>query len=248
MLTKIKFFFEVTLFSNVCFCFSTFHKTNQNLVDGLIKQGVIKSDEVASVMRSVDRGDFVSSSMSYVDSPQPIGFHATISAPHMHAFALEYLKDHLKTGKKALDVGSGSGYLTVCIAKMMNTPGSVAYGIEHIPELVKTSLENIKNSSHKELLSEGRVVILEGDGRLGLKEFAPYDAIHVGAGADKFPQELLDQLAYGGRMLIPVGKFGEQEYLMIDKDKDGKIHKKTVLNVRYVPLTDKEKQLHGFYL
>jgi len=88
MLTKIKFFFEVTLFSNVCFCFSTFHKTNQNLVDSLIKQGVIKSDEVASVMRSVDRGDFVSSSMSYVDSPQPIGFHATISAPHMHAFAL----------------------------------------------------------------------------------------------------------------------------------------------------------------
>jgi len=73
---------------------------------------------------------------------------------------------------------------------------------------------NINSSSHKELLSEGRVVILEGDGRLGLKEFAPYDAIHVGAGrispysifknipgADKFPQELLDQLACGGRMV-----------------------------------------------
>lgn len=97
-------------------------------------------------------------------------------------------------GTKSLDIGSGSGYLTVCFAKMMNQPGAVAYGIEHIPELVEASKRNIEKyinrmsfiniarSDDKDLLNSGKVVIVEGDGRLGLKEHAPFDAIHVGAG------------------------------------------------------------------
>jgi protein-L-isoaspartate(D-aspartate) O-methyltransferase len=69
-------------------------------------------------MQGIDRGDFTSYS-PYVDSPQGIGYSATISAPHMHAFALEYFRDHLKVAKKVLDVGSGSGYLTLAFAKMI---------------------------------------------------------------------------------------------------------------------------------
>ena len=95
--------------------------------------------------------------------PQRIGYNATISAPHMHAFALviaqynenscntecisyvkEFLKDQLKTAKRCLDVGSGSGYLTLAFAKLMEQPDAVAYGIEHIPGLVKDSITNIE--------------------------------------------------------------------------------------------------------
>ena len=86
---------------------------NSKMVDQLVKEKVIKSDLVRSVMKSVDRGDFIPgpSYISYADSPQSIKYRATISAPHMHAYALEYLKDHFKQGGACLDVGSGSGYL-----------------------------------------------------------------------------------------------------------------------------------------
>lgn len=98
----------------------------------------------------------------------------------MHAYALEYLKDCLKPGNRVLDVGSGSGYLTVAFSKMMDDEG-VVVGVEHIPELVTASIENI-SKSHKNLLEEKKIVIIERDGRLGAEEHAPYDCIHVGAG------------------------------------------------------------------
>lgn len=85
---------------------------NSDLIDVLLAEGVIKSEEVEKAMREVDRGDFVPSDESaYMDRPQSIGNGATISAPHMHAHALELLKDYFKEGGKVLDVGSGSGIL-----------------------------------------------------------------------------------------------------------------------------------------
>jgi protein-L-isoaspartate(D-aspartate) O-methyltransferase len=214
---------------------------NLSLVNHLIKQKIVTSQAVADCMASVDRG-YYSSENPYADKPQGIGYMATISAPHMHAYALELLRDHLANGSRVLDVGSGSGYLTVCFAKMMNDPKGVVYGIEHIPELVKLSIANVKKSPDADLLTSGRVVLKEGDGRKGMKEFAPFDAIHVGAAAEKLPQELVDQLAKGGRMVIPVGKHGEQDFLIVDKDKNGQIRVNKALGVTYVPLTDKEMQ------
>eukprot|EP01138_Halocafeteria_seosinensis_P007178 gb/GECG01007341.1/.p1 GENE.gb/GECG01007341.1/~~gb/GECG01007341.1/.p1 ORF type:complete len:164 (+),score=15.05 gb/GECG01007341.1/:1-492(+) len=93
-------------------------RSNSELVNNLFRAKIISKERVKNAMLAVDRGDFVSS-QAYTDSPQPIGVGATISAPHMHAYALELLEHKLKSGARALDVGSGSGYLTVAFAKMV---------------------------------------------------------------------------------------------------------------------------------
>jgi protein-L-isoaspartate(D-aspartate) O-methyltransferase len=83
----------------------------KGLIKKLISRGILKSKKVGDVMLQVDRGDFTDKKYAYMDSAQDMGCGATISAPHMHAYALELLKDHLKPGGRSLDVGSGSGYL-----------------------------------------------------------------------------------------------------------------------------------------
>ena len=135
-------------------------------------------------MLQVDRGNFVDHN-SYTDAPQGIGYSVTISAPHMvyknsiilcifavkivfqHAHALEILSDHLSEGKRALDVGSGSGYLTACMAIMVGASGK-AVGIDHIPELVNKSMDNIRKD-HKlaNLMLSGQLSLVTGDGRKG---------------------------------------------------------------------------------
>lgn len=95
-------------------------KTHPELVNNLYKKGIIKSQRVFDVLLATDRGHYIKY-FPYMDSPQSIGYKATISAPHMHAHALELLKDQLVEGAKALDVGSGSGYLTACFARMVSS-------------------------------------------------------------------------------------------------------------------------------
>lgn len=104
----------------------------------LVSKGVIKNPNVARIMEQVDR-KFYAPSFPYQDRPQGIGYGATISAPHMHAYALEYLYDKLKTAKYTLDVGSGTGYLTAAMALIVPKDSKV-FGIEHVPELVKQSI------------------------------------------------------------------------------------------------------------
>lgn len=214
--------------------------SNAGLVANLKKASLFTDPRVEQAMLAVDRGDFTPSH-PYEDSPQGIGYGATISAPHMHAAALEYLKNHLVEGAYALDVGSGSGYLAVCMAKMVGRTGKVV-GVEHISQLVELSINNTRKH-HADMLDSGQLVLVEGDGRLGYKADRQYNAIHVGAAAEKIPDALIEQLAEGGRMMIPVGpNRGDQVFLQVDKI-NGQIHKKVIHGVIYVPLTSKEKQL-----
>ena len=125
--------------------FNYSYHSMKELCDHLKKKGYITNNRVYDAMMKVDRKDF-SLFSPYEDRPQPINYNVTISAPHMHAYCLEALKDHLVEGGRALDVGFGSGYLTVAMSKMMGDKG-VAVGIEHIQELCDFAKKNISKTS-----------------------------------------------------------------------------------------------------
>lgn len=104
---------------------------HQELVATLVKEGILKSKDAIKAMLAVDR-KYYAPKYAYQDSPQSLGYGATISAPHMHAYALEHLADKLVTAKNVLDVGSGTGYLTAAMA-IITPPNCKVYGIEHVP-------------------------------------------------------------------------------------------------------------------
>ena len=212
------------------------------LVNDLCNKNIIKSTTVKNAMIQVDRACYIQQN-PYMDRPQRLAFNTTISAPHMHAHALELLKDHLQPGMRALDVGCGSGYLTACMGLMVGNMGTVV-GIDHIEGLVDLTKTNMIKDEKEDLLISGQLTLVVGDGRRGWADGAPYDAIHVGAASPTLPQYLVNQLANGGRMIIPVGPAGgNQTYVQVDKDHIGRVTKTNLFGVRYVPLTDKSEQL-----
>jgi len=188
-------------------------------------------------MKSTDRGKYCRFAQdAYFDSPQLIGHNVTISAPHMHAYCLELLKDFLKPGARVLDVGSGSGYLTACLARMVGPKGKVV-GIDVIPELVEFSKNNVNNDDFK-LLSEGQIEFKVKDGWKGDPDNAPFDCIHVGAAAATVPKPLLQQLKDGGRLVIPEGT--ENQSLNVYDKIGSEIKMTQMMGVRYVPLVKTE--------
>lgn len=215
--------------------------TNNELINNLKECNIIKSERVANAMKAVDRANFIKIE-PYFDQPQYIGHGATISAPHMHALALQQLEDVICTKKediKILDVGCGSGYLTAVFARL--NPAAKVIGIDVIEELVLLSKNNIEKEDI-DLFKYDRLSLHHQDGWKGWQEDQPYDAIHVGAAAIELPLVLLDQLKIGGRMIIPVGPEREtQKLIQVDRLCDkGTFNEQYITKdltlVQYVPL------------
>ncbi|KDQ11250.1 hypothetical protein BOTBODRAFT_57565 [Botryobasidium botryosum FD-172 SS1] len=220
-------------------------RSNTELISNMMRNGLLTSQRVIEAMNKVDRANYVKSgTRPYDDSPASIGFGATISAPHMHAHAAENLLPYLNPGAKVLDIGSGSGYTCAIFHHLVSPQGEAqgkVIGIDHIPQLVNWSVENLKKDGLTEPLNNGNIAMITGDGRLGNAEHAPYDVIHVGAAAPVLPEALIAQLNSPGRMFIPVGTYS-QEIVQVDKDSAGKVTEQRLFGVRYVPLTDREAQ------
>jgi protein-L-isoaspartate(D-aspartate) O-methyltransferase len=191
-------------------------------------------DRVIEAMARVPRELFLPEQLrshAYDDTPQPIGWGQTISAPHMVAIMCDLLD--LEDGMTVLEVGGGSGYHAAVMADLVGPTGLV-YSIERIPELVAVARENLKKAR------AFNVIMVEGDGSLGLPEHAPYDRISVAATAPKVPEPLKQQLkSPGGRMIIPVGT-GYQELVLVTRKNGFSTEER--MGVIFVPLIGE----HGF--
>ena len=218
------------------------HISMKDLLSQLIREKMLFSQKVYNSMMEVDRADFAPS-RPYQNNAQRIGCNVVISAPDLHSYCLEALKDHLTEGSTVLDVGFGSGYLTAAMSEMMNDKGTVI-GIEHIKELYDFGLNNICKH-HKNLIDSKKIILVLGDGRLGYKNRAPYRCIHIGAASRQVPKDIIEQLDYGGRLVMPLGEPNDQYIYIIDKDMSGKLTYKKGLSVCYVSLTSAMNQLNN---
>jgi protein-L-isoaspartate(D-aspartate) O-methyltransferase len=212
----------------------------EKLIDSLTRQGVLRSPKVIKAMRTVPRARFLSQDTqdhSATDTPLPIGYGQTISAPHMVAIMNEALQ--LETGQKILEIGAGSGWHAATIAETIapkDAPRSEwghVYTVEINQNLADTAKKNVMNTGYND-----RVTIIVADGSKGYSEKAPYDRIFVAAAAPEVPKPLIDQVKAGGIMLIPVGSASLfQTLLKITKGTDGKLKEENLGGVAFVPLT-----------
>jgi protein-L-isoaspartate(D-aspartate) O-methyltransferase len=187
----------------------------------------ITDPRVLAVMGQVPRHEFVPAELrdqAYADHPLPIGHDQTISQPFVVAFMTEQLAP--KPGDKVLEIGTGSGYQAAVLAGLVK----VVYSIEIIEPLARRAAADLRR------LGYANVIVRAGDGYKGWPEAAPFDAIIVTCAPDHVPQPLVDQLAEGGRMIIPVGGALGQELHLLRKQA-GKVGQQAVLPVRFVPMT-----------
>jgi protein-L-isoaspartate(D-aspartate) O-methyltransferase len=191
----------------------------------LMPRGV-HDKRVLAAMSKVPREEFVpqdSRAASYTDQPLPIGYNQTISQPYIVAFMTEQL--HPSSGDRVLEIGTGSGYQAAILAELV----AEVYSIEIIEPLEKTAEATLQRLGYKNVHAK------VGDGYKGWPEHAPFDAITVTCAPNHVPQPLIDQLKEGGRMIIPVGSFGDQELYLLEK-KNGQLQRRAVLAVRFVPM------------
>ena len=160
---------------------------------------------------------------AYEDSALPIGSGQTISQPSVHARYLQELQ--LRGTERVLEIGTGSGYQTVLLAHLV----SQVFSIERIAALLDRAREAIQQCAVR------NVSVLCGDGTIGWREYAPYDAILVSASAPDVPQPLAEQLGEGGRMLVPIGTREEQTLTIVTR-RGGALEQRRIAPVRFVPL------------
>jgi protein-L-isoaspartate(D-aspartate) O-methyltransferase len=195
------------------------------LVEVLQRKGV-RDLAVLRAVRMIPRHLFVPESVrhrAYDDAALPIGSGQTISQPYVQARYLELIG---LTGKeKVLEIGTGSGYQTALLSLL----ASMVFSVERVPHLAQSARTTLAASGIR------NVTILVGDGTLGWRPFAPYDAILVSAASPDIPGPLVDQLADGGRMVIPLGDRDAQTLTLVERCGD-EVRTSTVADVRFVPL------------
>lgn len=206
----------------------TSQRARNRLVDQLREMG-ISSEQVLDLMRTTPRHLFVDealASRAYENNALPIGFGQTISQPFIVAAMTEIL---LTTGPltKVLEIGAGCGYQTVVVARLARH----VYSIERIAALANRLRERLHE------LRVTNVRVRHGDGRNGWTLHAPFDAILIAAAASTVPSELLEQLAIGGRLVMPIGIPGEQTLTLVRKTAEG-VTTEALQKVSFVPLID----------
>ncbi len=187
-------------------------------------------ENVMAAMAGVPRDEFMSPdeiAFSYVNRPYPIGHGQTISQPYIVALMSDLLE--IQPHHRILEIGTGSGYQTAVLASLANR----VYSVEIIPQLARAAGSRLRR------LGYGNVSLKTGDGSQGWTEEAPFDGIMVTAAAPSMPPRLPEQLVPGGRLVIPLGKPGGNQRLLLGvKDERGAIETRSVLAVAFVPLVD----------
>lgn len=205
-----------------------FQSLRNQMVNQQIASRGITDRQVLQAMRKVERHLFVPSELArfaYEDHPLSIGYSQTISQPYIVAFMTEVL--NLEKTSKVLEIGTGSGYQAAILGEICDS----VFSIEIVPQLSDRAGNLLK------VLGYSNILVKTGDGYLGWEEHSPYDAIIVTCAPTHVPEQLIIQLAEGGRMIIPVGQRGVQELVLFTKKK-GKLVKHSVLPVRFVPMVD----------
>lgn len=191
----------------------------------------IKDKNIINAMRTVPRHLFVNDDLqseAYNDGPLPIGFDQTISQPYIVAFMTEVLK--VEQRHSVLEIGTGCGYQSAVLSLLAKH----VISLERIKELAESAQSRLKK------LGYTNVDVINANGWNGYKQNAPYDRIIVTAGAKTIPKPLINQLANGGIMVIPVGKIMFSQTLrIISKDSNGNVNKEISLPVRFVQLVNK---------
>ena len=203
-----------------------YYQLRQKMVNEQIMARGVRTESVIKAMQKVERHLFVPEqyrNFAYSDRPLPIGEGQTISQPYIVALMTELLD--LKKSDKVLEIGTGSGYQAAILAEICDS----VYTIEIISSLGKQAQALLRELGYYNIHCK------IGDGYLGWPEHAPYDGIIVTCAPSKIPQPLKEQLAEGGRMVIPVGATYTQELVLVTKTK-GKLIQKSVIPVRFVPM------------
>ena len=202
------------------------------MVERQIEARGVKDTAVLRAMRQVPRHLFVPVSyapQAYRDGPLALGHGQMISQPYIVAFMAEALR--LRGDDRVLEIGTGSGYQTAVLAQLARDVFSI--------EIVKPLAEQA--AAKLEELGYANVQVRAGDGYQGWPEHAPYDAILVSAAPDHIPQPLLDQLAVGGRMILPLGKKFSQDLMLIRRTHSG-YERTPLLPVAFVPMTGEAQE------
>lgn len=204
------------------------YSERKHMVDSQLRYREISDTRALLAMEEVPRHFFIPNSGqkdAYGDHPVPIGEGQTISQPFMVAIMTQCLE--LKTTDRALEIGTGSGYQAGVLAELCKE----VYTIEIVEPLGKRAEVTLKELGYE------NVKVKIGDGFEGWKEHAPYDGIIVTCACEEIPQPLIDQLAEGGRLVIPVGEYNAYQTLKVLTKKGKDLNSKDVLDCRFVPLT-----------